>query len=159
MANGPVKLNAKQVVADIRSGADYLALMTRYGLSRSQMDNLLKKLIKLKLIEAPELAHLAIQPTDKPCLSPNSNDSSDKIYNSEESQKSGTYGSLVKRILYFCFLYFLWYIAVVVILIFVNAILEITTGFKIEGLVASVIVLVLPLFIAFYGAAIRYHKP
>lgn len=62
MAKGSVKLNAKQLVADIRKGMDGETLMTRYELSRSQLEKVLDKLIKHNLIAVAEFSNHLSQP-------------------------------------------------------------------------------------------------
>lgn len=55
-AQATVKLNARQVVKDIRGGLDDAGLMARYGLSPAQVKKLFERLLEHKLVTSRELA-------------------------------------------------------------------------------------------------------
>jgi restriction endonuclease Mrr len=55
LAQAAPKLNAQQVVKDIRDGCDDDALMATYGLSPAQLEKLFNKLLDLWLLSPSEL--------------------------------------------------------------------------------------------------------
>jgi hypothetical protein len=65
MAQVPVKLNANQVVKDIRDGCDDESLMARYGLSAAQLEKLFQKLLERGLVEQRELAARVKGPSEE----------------------------------------------------------------------------------------------
>ena len=57
-----VKLNAKEIVKDIRQGLDNESLSTKHGLTPQQLAKVFDKLVQKNLIEASELLERGSQP-------------------------------------------------------------------------------------------------
>lgn len=156
------KLNARQLVNDVREGMDDTAIMSRYGLSHSQLDKLFVKLVKLNLIAESELENRSaefVEPSHRP--EQDKVDPSRKGGPEEESgptvvRKAGGIGfAVVKRLLYFLLLLLLWGMVFYVILIPANIFLEISAGFTIARGAESGLAFILAFLIAFYAAVIR----